>query len=393
MAANVTLRLAVVNDTELAAAIAKLRGEWQARSGGDLEVRNTSLESLKRGVVADLLVFPSRYLGEFSEANLLRPIRESLLESKELDFGDILPLVREREIVYGQKVMALPLGSLAPLLADVGAATSSQAPLTDQYAAFALLARAAPLASHSSREAIWFDPLSMKPRLTEPPFVRALAELQEQNQGVASPCEIAGRLRTGKVKSAMIWPCRSNETATIGNISVELLTSHQVYDPNSDSWETTPPRRVTLLATSGRLVGVTTKSRNAASAFRLAGWLAGREIGGQLVTASDGMAICRSSQRQKADDWLGTDNRTGTRQFSERLALALSQRDGEAVPRLPGVDRYLEALSKAVRAVVIGNETPEVALTEASTKWEEITEEFGRDRQRQAYRRCIGIAR
>lgn len=382
-----------MNDAELATAIAKLRGEWQARGGGESAIDEITIEQAGGELKADLLVFPSRYLGELCEANRLRPVRASILESKELDFSDILPLVREREIVYGQQVMALPLGCPTPLLARSGNDSGPpEAPLADHYAAFVFLAKAAPLARHASREAIWFDPETMKPRLTEPPFVRALTEIVKIEKKKQSPCDVAKRLLADETKAAVVWPCRNSDGRGIAEIQVEKLPAvTRVYNPSSEEWESVPPRQVTLLATSGRLVGVSTQSRNTASAFRLAGWLASPEVAGQLIRESNGIAICRASQRRMADNWFGVNKVAGARQFSEQTFSALVQREGAPLPRLPGVDRYLELLSDAVRSAAEGNLTPPEALNKAMDEWESLTDQLGRADQRRAYRRCLGI--
>ena len=383
-----------MNDGGLVAAITKLRGEWQELGGGELVVAEISLEQSLAEQDYDLLVFPSRYLGELCEAGRLRPMRTSILESKELDFGDILPLVREREIVYGQQVMALPLGCPTPLVASTEADPMTViGPLADEYAAFVLMARVAPLARHPSREALWFDPDTMQPRLAEPPFVRALKELVDAKSGVQSPCGIGEELLRGRSPAAMVWPCRTSDApGSASPLSVRPFPpATQVYNSTAQVWEKTPPRQVTLLASSGRLVGVTTGSRNAASAFRLAGWLASPGVAGQLIASSDGLAICRGSQRRMTDNWIGSSRSSAGQQFSEQTVAALRQREGVTIPRLLGVDQYLEKLAAAVRSAAEGNATPEEALATAVEDWEKLTSELGRDRQRLAYRRCLGI--
>jgi ABC-type glycerol-3-phosphate transport system substrate-binding protein len=203
---------------------------------------------------------------------------------------------------------------------------------------------------------------------------------------------VAKQLVADETKAAVVWPCRNSEARGAAEIQVEMMPAvTQVFNPSAEQWESTPPRRVTLLATSGRLVGVTSKSRNAASAFRLAGWLASPEIDGQLIRESNGMAICRASQRRMADNWLGSSNVAGARQFSEQAYSALMQRDGVPVPRLPGVERYLELLADAVRSAADGKLTPAEALDKAQDDWESITDQLGRSDQRRAYLRCLGM--
>jgi hypothetical protein len=61
------------------------------------------------------------------------------------------------------------------------------------------------------------------------------------------------------------------------------------------------------------------------------------------------------------------------------------------VPRVPGIDEYLDALGDAVRSAEPGEAGAQAALDTAATKWEELTERFGREAQATAYRRHLGI--
>src|SRR4051812_7715853 len=77
--ASVTLRVLVVNDPPLAEAISRLRGEWTERSGGELTALPITWQDAidDKSLAGDIIVFPSRYLGELCTRNLLRPLRSS----------------------------------------------------------------------------------------------------------------------------------------------------------------------------------------------------------------------------------------------------------------------------------------------------------------------------
>lgn len=395
---SVTLRIAVVNDTPLAQAIGRLRGEWQDASGDDfatVEVSSTDTADV-RG--CDLIVFPSRYLGELTCRGQIRPLRPGLLQSKSLRFDDILPLVRRREIVFGVDVMALPLGCPTPLLVSNAEDPPGEWPrlgavrhdLTGHAAAYALLERAACYASHPSREAVLFDPETMAPRITEPPFVRALQALAVSQPQAGDP---AGADPTPD-GAQIAWPHKTDAGAPESQderLAVSPLPGAETtYNAATGEWEPVDtPRRVTLLATSGRLLSVTTNTRNAAAAFRAAEWLAGRDNVRQLLAASDGLAICRESHRRQRDPWFGPEG-PQTADFSLATAEALSAASSLTPPRLVGVDRYLDALGEAVRAVLTSGADPADALQKASQQWETITEELGLDPQRRAYRADLG---
>lgn len=410
-AASVTLRVLVVKDAQLADAISRLRGEWAELSGGEMQVlQQSGLETNgDNPPEVDLLVFPSRHLGALCEAGRLRPVRSSTLDSPALDFNDFFPLVFQREVMYGKRVMALPLGCPVPLLAHKQAdgpppatwddLVTPPAPLTaglseEQSLAYGLLARAVCYAHHPARQAVLFDPATMTPRLEEPAFVRAMTDVHRAAQGG----------QKAATSDWILWPLRpadeSSENFSVGledDLTVSPLPgAKRIYSPVSKSWEDVSgsPQQVTLLATSGRLVGVTTSSRNATSAFHLAEWLAGKENTRRLSQASPGVANPRMSLALAPDDWTAGRKRNGAgdgRQFAKALSLSLQSRRAVVVPRIPGIDDYLAALGRAVREVQSGAADPAEALAECAQAWEKLTEEQGRDRQRQAYRRSLGL--
>ena len=157
--ASVALRVLVVNDPPLVEAINRLRGEWAERSGGELNAMPTTWAELapSKKLDADLIIFPSRYLGELCTRELLRPVRTSVLEDDDLKSADIFPIVRNDLIKWNHETFALPLGidpsAISPNLTSPNAIT--------------LLTVAAPQAISNERLGVLFDADTMKPRITD----------------------------------------------------------------------------------------------------------------------------------------------------------------------------------------------------------------------------------
>ena len=331
---SVALRVLVVNEPELAEAIDRLRGEWSERTGGELLAAAIGWKDLSaaKTLDADVLVFPSRYLGELCLRDWLRPVRPHVLESEDLDWADIFPLIRRESIRWDGQVMALPLGVDLPRPGQP----------TEDQPSISLLLQAASEAVTSERLGVLFDPETMKPRITERPFIDAIQRLAES----------------------------SDETLPVDSADA-------------------PP--VPVLGFNDRLAAVTRSSRNAASAFQLLAWLAGPEISSQIARAGDGaMPVRRSLASSPAwyDRTLSSQERAET---AQALEAALQQRAYLLVPRIPGVDQYMAALDDAVRAAVFAEAEPQRALQQAAANWEQITAAHGRDAQRQAYRKHLGI--
>jgi multiple sugar transport system substrate-binding protein len=416
---SVTLHVVVVNDPPLAAAIGRLRGEWAAASQNTLTVEDFTLEEVLREAPpkADVLVFPTRYLGTLCEKVLLRPIRDGVLDGRQYDAPDVFPLVRNRLLRYGGRTMALPLGVQVPLVcyrSDIFGQAGIRPELENKlpkalpfsrWGSILLLAQAAPLAVHPLDEATLFDSETMKPRITEPPFVRALTSLAADFSDGQAIDGSTFHVFSGQAGSAIGVPPAGQGWENLETDRVdrnltsriawdELPGSDERFNPSTGEWETIARghRRVPLLGTGGRLVGVTTPSRNAADGFRLTAWLASTEISAQLGSASFETMPCRASHVAGAAGWFGANvDRAASSRIAEPIQVALSRDTCLVVPRIPGVDEYLAALQTAVTEVVSNGETPETALRRAADTWEAITDRLGRQQQQTAYLRHLNL--
>lgn len=393
---EVTLRIVLVNDASekgvdeaeedapLLRAIERLRGEWNERTGGGIEVTTVAGTDLKAVCDEnDLVIFPSRWLGQLCETGQIRPMRRSTLASEALRLDDLLPLVRDVEIRYGNQVMALPFGCPTPLVLQPAGEGNSRiaVPTDDRRLALAYLAWAAPHVAHRSQLALLFDAETFAPRLATPPFIRALERFAE--------AVTVENTATGRI----VWPERSKKDNGDWKITSPPGATES-FNPIARIWEPlgTAPAKATLIASSGRLLAVTTASRNATTAFRYAAWLASAENARQISTAGNGVAICRGSFARSTDDWLGTGDREQAKQFAAATAKALRRTRWLIAPRLPGADDYLQTLGEQVRHHLQGEATTEKALSTATEAWKAISNEHGRKEQHRAYLRSINAS-
>jgi multiple sugar transport system substrate-binding protein len=386
----------VVNDPELAAAIYRLRGEWTDRKGGTLaaEPKAWADVALADAIDADVIVFPARYLGDLVAR--LRPVRESVVRGQLYNAEDLLPRARVLGM-HGGRLVAFPIGVQVPLvgyrdewLVPKGAAPPStwegylelvsrvgQSPRVwppresvDHWSALLLLARAAPYACHPRQESPLFDPQTMEARIALPPFVRALDEWRQELSAAQSSVD--------------------------GNVTIEsphwaeMPGADQAFNQSTGQWEATPGRRVPLVG--GTVIAVTNSSRNAASAFELASWLASSEIVAQLIPVETPLLPSRRSILPAANRWLEAS--AGGRSSSKIagvLESALSRDSCLVVPQIPSVDEYLTELATVVDAALRGDRSPEVALEHAAGQWNKITDRLGRESQRRAYLNHLGL--
>jgi len=275
--AGVTLQVLVVDDPELAAAVDRLRAEWQAQKGADFEVETVSASELTDADVqaADALICPSYQLGPLAEANLLAEAPEELRPNKILVDGRMadnrddpwagtFELLRACEAVWAGKLYAVPLGSpvfvcyyraelleklgrrppqtwaqyqeLAELLDDrqnLGDAAGIDEkawcgtiePLAPGWAGLVLLARAAPYAKRRASYSTLFDVRSMEPLIASPAFVRALeelvaaAKLNPEEALRSDPAAVRTAFWQGRCGMALTWPTAAHDGLPAGEKS------------------------------------------------------------------------------------------------------------------------------------------------------------------------------
>lgn len=392
--------MAVVDDAQLATAIELLQGEWREASGCQLRLHNLdALHADSWPEKADLVVFPPRLLGALCEAGRLRPMRGSVLKSEDVALNDIYAPVRDKLMAYGGQTMALPIGCPVPLVATRNLPSGEKAPTVDWTSiavttppakeeptlAERFLAQAASYAYHESREAVLFHPESMKPRLGEPPFVRALEELRAAHQAQEPSTHLLLPNRPGGSDPQ----AKADDTLTLS----PLPAVGKVYDPFSNAWKVAADggQQVTVLGIRGQLLGVAARSRNAALSFRLAGWLADKSRAPLLAAASPQVANVRRSLARRSDDWTGAGGRAAGRSVSAAFADSWKNERSFAIPRLIQIDQYLTQLDSAIGSAFEKRQPAADALSFVAEKWEDLTGKVGRDRQRKAYLRSLGV--
>ncbi len=251
------VRVLVVDDPPLAAALRGLATAWKERSGAELSVEETTGAALGQRPAAgeeqlggDVVIYPAPLIGALADRQWLSPLTEKTLAASDLDWPDVFTALRTREATWGPRTVAVPLGSrvlacfyradllkkagkqppqawseyqelvesghLAPR--DGGVSQSETPtlvptlePLAEGWAGVTLLARAAAYARHPDYFTVAFDTGTMEPRIAGPPFVRALEELiaavgkQHEAALKLSPADAIEELLAGRCAMALGW--------------------------------------------------------------------------------------------------------------------------------------------------------------------------------------------
>jgi len=303
-------------------------------------------------------------------------------------------------------------------------------PLGPGWAGLVLLARAAPYVKHRGQYSTWFDIETMESLVAGPPVVRALEELAAAarcgpgDATTLDPAAVRRAFWQGRCGMAISWPsaaagqpaesapatadgsARGDDSAghsaslaapgpPVRAGFVALPGSAEVFDLARREWvhrQRDEPTRVTLLSISGRLGMVSKASSQPEAALALLMWLSGHRHGAEVSASSEQTTLFRREHVRRPEAWVeppvGPD---GAARYAELVEEALRGELFVFAPRIPGRAEYLAALDEAVHKTLDGRLPPIEALREAADRWNEITERLGRQRQRAALLKSLGL--
>jgi multiple sugar transport system substrate-binding protein len=445
--AGVKLKLVVVDDPSIAAAVRGLKDEWNAQAGAEVEVAECMEQDLADGqtLPGDVVICRAYMLGPLAEAERLAPVPHAISQNPDPHsaWSQYFPLLRNQEAAWGGEDYGVPLGSpvfccylradlleklsrrppetwrdyaeLARAFRDAGAKSGIKygtvEPLARGWAGLVLLARAAAYAKERDNYTTLFDNKTFEPMIAGQPFVRALTELVEAaklgpaEQLEFDPAAVRAEFWKGTTAMAISWPTASKAgtrsvsgadgTGSVPATFAELPGAAEFYRSSSGTWEPRSDdagRRVPLLGAAGRMGVVRAEGPHVDAAFQLLLWLSDPQWSAPVFAGSPSTTLFRSDQMAAAKSWVESGvSASAARQYTKQTAAALSRGQFLASLRLPGRAEYLVALDEAVHATVRGQLAPGEALKQAAGKWREISKRYGVEKQKSAYMHSLGL--
>ena len=405
------LTILIVDDRPLTAGLKLLRGEWAERTGGQLVLKQISVQELSNWPLADsklksdLIIYPSRFVGSLVSKDWLRPVLKSVLQSEEVGIGDFYPLIRNVVLPYGEQIYALTLGepplmlvrntesrsSVAlPTWRDVGHRLNTELSPLRYPLAIELLVRGTAFAQYRGQSPGWFDSGTMQAKIATPPYARALEQMLASKQAASQQAVSQETAQTTDL-TALSWPSASRENSLEPLSFSPLPRAAEVYNPLLKTWEANESEAtLVFLGYAGRSVSVTRSTRNSSSAFKLLRWIASDSVALQLSPRSQATAWFRRSQATKAKKWL--PKRGSSAETAHAVTELLSARRAHLLPRIPGIDTYLQSLDATIGHALGQGLPAESVLARAAEQWDALTGKLGRDRQLKAYRKHLGLS-
>ncbi|MEA2111554.1 MAG: extracellular solute-binding protein [Campylobacterota bacterium] len=267
-------------------------------------------------------------------------------------------------------------------------------------------AQAAAYAKHPDDKAYYFDPDTMRPRIDNPAFIRALEDyIKAMEYGPVGMNKFAGHdVRNSFVSSEVVMAI---DWADLGIYAVnspvsivqdrvgyaQLPGAEQVYSSIKQDWE---KRYNQVSSISGNWMFLINKdSKNKELAFDFAAYMSSTKMSKELVSTS-GNAVnpSRFSHFKDPESWNKSGFSTDSaRRYLDEISHSLTNKNTVFDITIPGAAEYYQVLDNLVYQAVIKTITPQEALKKAAIEWEVITDKLGREKQKEFYKSSLNLKR
>jgi multiple sugar transport system substrate-binding protein len=271
--------------------------------------------------------------------------------------------------------------------------------------------RASAYAKHPDDKAWLFDVDTMKPRINNPAWVRAIQDVldalpsEPPNQINADPNETGFSQFLGGTGSMIPWwgdigsNAKTNDSSVIGDVcGFSILPgSDDVYNSKTGKWDTlsSGPNHAPNMAYLGW--GVYVMARVDADATKQkAAWSAAAHLGGKDVsmwTAAypSGFQPYRNSHFN-IPEWVdaGYDEAFITN-YLKSEADSYNHPNAAIEPRIPGIFQYYSVAEDELAKTFAGQNSAQQGADNIAAAWEKLTDQIGRDQQIKLYKASLGM--
>ncbi|MGH1482298.1 MAG: sugar ABC transporter substrate-binding protein [Geminicoccales bacterium] len=269
--------------------------------------------------------------------------------------------------------------------------------------------RATAYAKHPDDPAWLFDPETMKPRVNNPAFVRAIQEVMDimdtypADQINADPGTTAFQQFLAGTGSSLAWwgdvgsSARTSDTSVVGDVVGfdTLPGADEVYNSKTGEWEQTPNEAPNMayigwgVYVMARVDGDEKKHKAAWSA---AAHLGGKDLSLWASAYPSGFQPYRQSHFQ-FEEWeeAGYD-RAYVEDYLGSNADSYNHPNAAIEPRIPGIFQYYSVAEDELAKGFAGQYGSAQETADAiAAAWEKITDQIGRDSQIALYKASIGL--
>ncbi len=373
--------------------------QWSAISDQPIEIRSVTISELLSAEKcdADLLLYPSRLIGELIRRQWVTKLPSSLVDVSKGDQNDenlfaAIPPALVAAGIYSATAYGLPLGySMVSMLGsasnqaekisweqldsslasyEVGSVEFQDDQVDHEALVDRFLALAFGRSDVNSKYGVLFDIRTMKPRLSSPEFLYAaqtLAKLARQPQAVLS---IVG-------SHAEAWKWINNTEASAFALasasqldvdSINLDSAKLVTIDDAKPWN----------SGSGVMASITMDCRQTAQTIKFTTWLAQTKTLETIRGLVPGLISTASRGRSLADRVVSANN------------VLLQQDTTVTEPRSPSAQQLRTELATQLIQLLRGKLNVEEALSATASQWTTIIKQSGSN-PRAEYERALGL--
>jgi len=271
--------------------------------------------------------------------------------------------------------------------------------------------RASAYAKHPDDKAWLFDVDTMKPRINNPAWVRAIQDVidalssEPPNQINADPNTTGFQEFLAGTGSMVVWwgdvgaAAKTSDTSVVGDVcGFSILPgSDDVYNSKTGKWDklSSGPNYAPNLAYLGWGVYVMKKVEEDEKKHKAA-WSAAAHLGGKnlalwMSAYPSGFQCYRNSQHN-IDEWVeaGYDKDFITSYLDSQFN-SYNHPNGAIEPRIPGIFQYYSLAEDELAKTFAGQGTAQEGADNIAAAWEKLTDQLGRDKQIELYKASLGI--
>ncbi len=271
--------------------------------------------------------------------------------------------------------------------------------------------RATAYAKHPDDKAWLFDADTMKPRVNNPAWVRAIQDVidalpsEPADQLNADPGTTGFQQFLAGTGSMLSWwgdigsNAKTNDSSVIGDtcgFSI-LPGSDDVYNSKTGAWDklASGPNFSPNMAYIGWGVYVMARV-DADPAKQKAAWSAAAHLGGKDLSLwcaayPSGFQPYRNSHFDLAE-WVAAGyDEAFIKSYLDSEANSYNHPNAAIEPRIPGIFQYYSVAEDELQKIYSGGATAQAGADAIAAAWEKITDQIGRDKQIALYKASLGM--
>jgi len=273
-----------------------------------------------------------------------------------------------------------------------------------------LESRATAYAKHPNDKAWLFDVDTMKPRVNNPAFVRAIQDVldnlpnQPDAQINATPNETAFSEFLAGTGSMVSWwgdvgsnAYTNDQSLVQGKVGFDILPgSEDVYNHKTGEWETptSGPNYAPNMAYIGWGIYVTNRVDSdpvkQKAAWSAAAHLGGKDVSLWLAAYPSGFQPYRNSHFN-IEEWTAAGYDTDfITSYLNSESNSYNHPNAAIEPRIPGIFSYYSIAEDELAKCFAGQSDAQTTADNIAAAWEAKTDEIGRDQQIKLYQASLG---